>query len=84
MRFGFDHVLSVACVQEQARDLRHPVDARCRSSHDLAVSGANPFNPGSMSGCEKGFERYQSPCNMKYDRSRFGFWNGKRWRHPTM
>jgi hypothetical protein len=23
--------------------------------------------------CEKGFERYQSPCNMKYDRGRFGF-----------
>jgi hypothetical protein len=34
--------------------------------------------------CEKGFERYQSLCNMQYDRGDLVSWNGRRWWHPTM
>jgi hypothetical protein len=43
----------------------------------LGASSANSFGPGfDIDLCEKGFERYQSLCNMKYDRGWFGFWNG--------
>jgi hypothetical protein len=41
-------------AQEQARDSRHPVDARRCSLRRLAASGANPFDPGSISGLRNG------------------------------
>jgi hypothetical protein len=51
----------------------------------LGGAGANPFDPGfDIDLWEKGFERYQSLCNMKYDRGWLWLWNGRRWRHPTM
>jgi hypothetical protein len=81
MRFGCDHVLSVARVQELARG---PTDARCISPRCLAVFGAIHSTYVRYRVCETAVERYQSLCNMQYDLSRFGFWNGRRWLHPTM
>jgi hypothetical protein len=73
MRFGFDQVLSVARVQEPARDSCHSIDALPIATR-LGGARANPFDPGfDIDLCENGFERYQSLCNMKYDRGWFGF-----------
>jgi len=67
-------------VQEQGRDSRHPIDARCNLLRFWVVSTVGLFDPGfDIDLCERGFGRYQSLCNMQYDRGRFGFWNGRRW-----